>query len=129
LTLGVDSITAVFSGDIDFLSSTSAPLVLTVKADAATNLTSSNKSPVVGQQVMFTATIQPLGSGLPTPTGSVTFYDGSTPIETVSLSGLVAELTWMFTTPGQHEITAVYSGDSDYYFSTSSVLTENVIPF
>ena len=53
---------------------------------------------------------------MPAPTGTVTFYDGATAIGAASPygylgSGYATDLTSKLT-PGTHEITAVYSGDS-----------------
>jgi uncharacterized repeat protein (TIGR03803 family) len=57
--------------------------------------------------VTFTATVY---SPSYTPTGSVTFLDGTTPLGTVGLSGGVASLTTSTLAMGLHSITAVYTG-------------------
>ena len=64
------------------------------------------------------------GSGL--PTGTVSFWDGSTLLQTVTLSGGVAKLTYSFSVIGKHKITAVYNGDTDFLPGTSAVLTETI---
>jgi hypothetical protein len=64
------------------------------------------------------------GSG--TPTGTVTFMDGTVVLRTVSLSNGVAKLTISTLARGKHSIKAVYSGDSDFLTSTSSVLTQTL---
>ena len=74
----------------------------------------------------FTATVLPVGPGSGTPTGSVSFWDGSVLLQTVSLSNGVAKLSYIFTLVGIHKIKAVYNGDSDFLSSTSSVLTETI---
>jgi hypothetical protein len=73
--------------------------------------------------VTFTATVT---SGSGTPTGSVTFKDGSTTIGTGTLSGGVASMSTTTLAGGSHSITAVYSGDATFNGSTSSVLTQTV---
>jgi len=53
----------------------------------------------------------------------VTFYDGATAIGTSPLANGIASLTYAgFTTVGSHSVTAVYSGDTNYATSTSSVV-------
>ncbi len=70
----------------------------------------------------FTATVT--GSS---PTGTVQFKDNGVNLGTpVTLSGGVATLTTSALTPGNHSITAVYSGDTNNAGSTSPVLTQTV---
>ncbi len=59
-------------------------------------------------------------SGGPGPTGTVTFYDGATAIATVGLSGNTATYPASFSTATTHNLTAQYSGDGEYYSSTST---------
>jgi hypothetical protein len=69
--------------------------------------------------ITFTASVaSPSG----TPTGSITFMDGTTPLATVPLSGLTASFTTATLTIGQHTITAIYSGDAVYLPATSAPL-------
>jgi hypothetical protein len=77
--------------------------------------------PVSGQTITLNATLTPAGNG-PTPSGSVTFYDGSTVLNSanVSSSGTVTE-TGTVPTTATHSITATYNGDPNYLpVSTSS---------
>ena len=65
-----------------------------------------------------------------TPTGIMTFYDGTTEIGTATLSGYSATFTTTALTAGAHSITAVYSGDANYNGpDTSNAVTENVQDF
>lgn len=95
-------------------------------ASTTTTLTSSLNSSTYGQNVTLTATVSP-SSGTGTPTGSVTFKDGST---TLGSSPLSTSGTATFSTSslaaGQHSLTAAYSGDATFSSSTSSVLTQTV---
>jgi hypothetical protein len=130
LSVGGHSITVSYSGDSNFLSSTSAALALTVKKDSTeTTLSASSSSATVGQLVTFTATVTAATPGSRTPTGTVSFYDGSTLIGQVNLSSGVAQLTYSFATKGQHKIKAVYNGDLDFRSSTSSVLKNRIARF
>jgi len=84
-----------------------------------TTLGASTNTPNYGDSVTFTATVT--GSGGPgTPTGTVTFYNGSIVLGTSALSSGVATLAYSALPVGTHTITAVYGGDSYYYTSTSS---------
>ena len=128
--VGSHSITAIYSGDADFLASTSAPLTQTVGQDATTTALSSSANPSVsGQVVTFTATVtaNPPGSG--TPTGTVDFQDGGVSIAGCGAQALVAGIATCGVTyagVGSHSITAIYSGDPDFLPSTSATLTQTV---
>ena len=92
-----------------------------------TNLTSTTiASPLnpatSGDSVTFTATVTALSS----PTGSVQFYDGSSLLGTVTLSGSTATLTTSTLTPGDHLISAVYLGNGTLLPSASGSLTQTI---
>ncbi|MBI3640208.1 MAG: Ig-like domain repeat protein [Thaumarchaeota archaeon] len=123
-SIGTHPITASYIGDANFNPSTSTPLTQTVtKADPITTVVSSVNPSVIGQSVTFIATVtSPDG----TPTGTVTFFDGSTILGTGILSGGVAMFSTSSLSSGSHSITASYSDNSNYEPSTSSVLTQMV---
>jgi uncharacterized repeat protein (TIGR01451 family) len=84
-----------------------------------TTLQSSANPSAVGQSVTFTATVT--GSGT-TPTGTVTFMDGSTTLATVALnSSGSAAYTTSALLAGSQSITASYSGDNNYGASAASL--------
>ena len=58
------------------------------------------------------------------PTGTMTFYDGATPVGTSPLIGGSATLLLANLTVGNHNLTAEYSGDPNYEPSTSPVLVQ-----
>jgi len=106
--------------------STTAGVVITVIANlTVTSLSSSINPSALGQTVTFTATVS--GSG-GTPTGAVTFKDGSTTLGTGMLSGGTATFPTSSLAVGNHSITAVYGGDSNFATSTSTTLTQVVAP-
>jgi hypothetical protein len=128
LAVGNDSITAVYYGDTNFTSSTSASLSQNVdKASTTTTLASSLNPVPTNTLVTFTATVLPKAPGGGMPTGSVTFYDGTTVLGTIDLN-VSGQASWTtsWSTPGKHVIKAVYSGDGDFLSSTSALLTETV---
>jgi hypothetical protein len=122
---GSHSITAVYSGDNNYLESSSSTLTQTVAATATTTTLSSSGSPSpFGGQVTYTATIASAPDG-----GTVSFKDGQTVISgcgTQPITGGAATCGVSYTTAGSHSITAVYSGDSNYLESSSSALTQTV---
>ena len=89
----------------------------------STSLASSLNPSNFGQSVTFTATVS---SGSGTPTGTVTFKDGSTSLGTVALNGSQAQLLTSTLSAGSHSITATYNGSSSYATSTSATLTQSV---
>lgn len=128
-TLGVAThqITAVYSGDISFAGSTSAPITQTVnQATTSTTVDSSLSPSVFGQSVTFTATVAAQFPGAGVPTGTVTFFDGLTNLGQQALLNGVATLTTSQLGGGNHAITAVYSGDASFQTSTSPVFTQVV---
>ncbi len=129
LSVASHSITAKYSGDSSFAASTSGSLTETVnKAASSTTLGTSANPSSYGQPVTFTAAVAPAFGG--TPTGTVTFFDGSTSLGNATLSGGVATLTTASTSllAGSHSISAKYSGDSNFLASTSSTLAQIVNP-
>jgi hypothetical protein len=126
LPAGIHSLTAVYGGNANFTGSTSPVLTQTVnKAGSTTTLTSSINPSTFGQSVTFTAKVKPATSG--TPTGTVTFKDGSTTLGTGSLnSSASATFTISTLSKAVHSITAAYGGDSKFAGSTSATLTQTV---
>ena len=131
LPLGVNPITAVYSGDAttNVLGSTSTPVLdQDVEAQSTITLASSLNPSTFGAQVTFTATIT---SSSTTPaTGTVTFMNGGASIGTGTLAGNPAVATLQTTTlpVGTDPITAVYAGDSNNSAGTSNVVQQQVNP-
>jgi len=101
---------------------TTSPSGLNVTTTA---LGSSTGSSTYGDLVTFTATVTPFG-GPGTPTGTVTFSNGSIPMGTVPLSSGSASLSTSTMPVGTHSITATYNGDSYYQTSTSNAVSLTV---
>lgn len=122
LTIGSHSITASYAGDGNFNSSLSTLAQTVNKASTATTLSSSANPSTISQSVTFSATVSVVAPGAGTPTGSVTFNDGSNTLGTapVSSSG-TATFTTSTLAVNSHSITAVYSGDASFNGSTGSM--------
>jgi M6 family metalloprotease-like protein len=90
---------------------------------SSTVLSSSANPAVSGQSVTFTAAV----SGT-TPTGSVTFNDGASPLcAAVPLANGEAQCAAGALATGSHSIIAVYSGDGSNGASSSSPLIQSMI--
>ncbi len=94
------------------------------EAASTSTLESSENSSVYGDSVTFSTVV--IGPGV-TPTGSVTFYDGSTALDMETLDGSgTASFTTTALTAGNHSITAEYSGDDNYDADTSNTVIQMV---
>ena len=118
LAVGTCTIEATQSGDATYASATLVSRSFQItKANVTIALASSVPTVYFGLPVTFTAQV----SGV-SPTGTVTFYDGTTPIGSVALTGGLAALTTNSLAIGDHNITATYSGDGSNNASTSIVV-------
>ena len=131
LSAATHNITASYSGDATFLASTSASLFQIVNAATlpatTTALISSLNPSISGNSVTFTATVAGPAGNTTVPTGSVTFYDGTTSLGPGSLNGVAqAALATSALGAGTHSITAVYGGDTNFAGSTSAILSQVV---
>lgn len=97
-------------------------IVLTSVADSSTALTATPNPAEPGDEVTIKATVSP-GSA----TGTVTFKDGSTTLDTVAVIAGVASLETSALALGSHAITATYNGSAAHAPSTSSALTQNIV--
>jgi large repetitive protein len=127
LGVGNHTLVVTYAGDNNFNGSGPASLTQNVKqGTTATTLTAAPNPSTSGQLVTFTATVS-VTSGTGTPTGTVTFKDGGTTIGTSPLGlGRTATFSTPALTVGNHTITAVYSGDTNFTASVSAALTQTV---
>src|SRR6185312_14239494 len=101
-----------------------ASVALTVNpAVTTTTVTSSANPGPFGQTVTFTVGVTSSYTGAAI-TGSVNVLDGQTLLGTVQLPTLTFSTSTLST--GTHNITAVYSGSTNFASSTSTVLTETI---
>jgi uncharacterized delta-60 repeat protein len=119
------TITVSYGGDRSFSASASAAFAENVVADATVaNASSSLSSTVFGQRVTFTVVLKAKAPGSGTPTGLVTFKDGTTGLgrATLQLVGGLdrATLSTAALSVGSHTITAIYQGDGTFAGSSSS---------
>ena len=120
-------LTAVYSGDSTFATSTSAAITITVtlpQSTTTTTLSANTTTPASGASVTLTAAVTSTATG--TPSGTVTFKDGAITLGTGTLAAGSATFTTTTLSTGAHAITAVYAGDTAFLASTSSTLTVTV---
>jgi uncharacterized repeat protein (TIGR03803 family) len=123
LSGGSHNITAAYNGTANISGSTSPVLVQTVKYATSTVLASNVNPSTYGEPVTFTATVSSAG---PTPTGTVTFKNGSKSLGSASLSGGMAKITTSTLPVGTLTIAASYGGDAANEKSTSPALKQVV---
>lgn len=120
LTGILHSIKAIYSGDSNFLASSSPSLSQAVnKVGVTTGVTSIISSTVYGQIVSLTATVSGKLSLFSAPTGTVQFQvDGvrfGLPVPVLTSNGVTqASLNTSALPAGTHSITAVYNGDANF---------------
>jgi len=127
LPAGADHLTAVYSGDNGFATSTSSIFTETITAPTSTTttLTTAPNPAQAGQSVTLTATISPPPTG--SSPGTVSFYDGDTLLGAGNVSSAGVAVFSITTLPaGANTLTAVYSGNSSFATSTSSGVTQTV---
>jgi len=127
LPTGTGTITATYSGDSNHTGSSGTLSQSVNQASTTTTLTSSSNPSIVGQSVTFTATVTATAPGSGTPTSNVIFYDGDTLLGSVSLTpaGQAAYVTSTLAL-GSQSIQALYSGDTNFLGSNSTVLEQQV---
>ncbi len=121
VTAGFDEVTGLGSIDVTNL------LSGWVAGSATTTSITSNPNPSnLNVSVTFTATVTT--SGANPPTGTVTFYDGTTDLGNgTTLNGSqVSTYVTPALLPGNHSMTAVYRGDANNAPSTSPALIQTI---
>ena len=134
LKAGAHAITAVYgpAAASSFTGSPSVSLTQVVlpahTAAPTVTLAGPTHAPVAGQTISLTATVK---AGAGTPTGMVTFLDGSTILGTAPLSvngqGLdQAMISTSLATVASHSLTAIYNSDTQFAAAASAKLTQVV---
>jgi sugar lactone lactonase YvrE len=119
---GTHVITATYSGDTVYASSYGSTSFTVSLQPTTTVLTYATNLAATSATLTLTAQITPGISGQ--PTGTVSFYSGSTLVGTVAVSAQeTAVYSTTTTSYSSYTFTAVYSGDSNYATSSSGNLT------
>jgi hypothetical protein len=129
-SVGDHSLHVQYFGDKAYVPSSSANINETV-APAATTTSLAVSSPTsnFGQAVILTANVGAPNAGLPSPTGPVAFFDGSSEIGSAMLGSQgSASLTVTKLSVGVHSLNVQYLGDTNYVASSSANINETVAP-
>jgi hypothetical protein len=134
LAVGGHTITAVYGGDHNYLTSKEAMTETVVSSlppggsGGTSNLTSTTTTLLVsaqklafGQPIMLNAMVNSGPSSSGPVGGSLTFLVQGKPLASYLLSGTNGAFTVLTLPPGQYTLSATYSGDSTHAGSTSSV--------
>ncbi|MFE6497311.1 Ig-like domain repeat protein [Streptomyces sp. NPDC057747] len=111
------SVTAAFSGDATFSTSTGTTVQTVDKAPATATVTTSPDPSAAGQPVTINATVTPAGAGAGVPTGTVTFdFGDGRPSASAPLTNGMARLTHTYahTAGSPYPVAASYNGDGDF---------------
>lgn len=125
---GVYTLVAVYGGDANHPSATSNTVLETVLNGATVSLTSSVNPVFLDNPTVLTATLTSATAGI-TPTGTVRFFDGNTPIGSGTIVNGSVSVNVSFVYAGSHTLTAVYSGDTTTAPSTSPAYLQTVADF
>lgn len=123
LPAGSYTMTAVYVGDVNDATSTSPGVSETIGIIPTTTVLGTATTSGANPQVVLVAAVIDNSTG-PEPTGTVTFYNGTTSLgmATLSASG-VATLTPNLAAGTNYSIDAVYSGDTEHSASTSQTVS------
>ncbi len=128
LGLGTHSFLAAYSGDANDAAATSTVYTETIKQQPALALAVSTSPAVVNSNVTLTlVATDTAGSG--TPTGTITFFDGSAVLASMPLNNAgEAQLSIPNFAIGTHNLSAQYGGDAGNVKATSNTVAEQITP-
>jgi hypothetical protein len=130
LTLGTHQVSAVYNGDANYAPEASANTLTEQVLAPATVLLAAPTTPVpAGQSIQLTATVSgqgTTGGQTISPTGTVTFSEGTASLGTVNLGGGQASLTVLPPLPGVHDFSVTYNTDGFFQTTSSAVAAVTV---
>jgi len=128
---GARSITAVYEGDANSLTSTSPSVNETVQPVAtATTIAASVNPGIAGATLQLTATVTQTGTtgNGGAFSGTATFMDGTAVLGTATVSAAgIATLNTTALSVGPHSISASYGGNANYVVSASTSIAETIL--
>jgi hypothetical protein len=130
LSPGAHILSAIYTGDSYYASSTATAVTVTVpKIPTTMTITPATTAPTGGSSLSVSTTITPTTIGTTLPTGTVTFtLDGASAATSAVVPGSPSTATAVLASisPGTHVLQATYSGDSYYATSTTQAITISV---
>ena len=128
LTGGQTTITANYAGDANYTASATATASLFVSPDlTGVVLTLSRTSIVQGSSVTLNVKVKDRDNASIVPTGSVTFFDGTTAINTVMLSSGLGSMNYTPQTAGSHTLSATFTSSNPATFTSGTSTTTPVL--
>jgi hypothetical protein len=127
--LGLDAISAILTGSDEHFQNIQKqpPTIPGINTTSTALASSANGAAALNTPVIFTATVSPNKDPRYTASGTVTFLEGTTVLDTEQLGGNGTAASKPLTLPvGDHAITVAYSGDANFAASTSPPLTQTV---
>ena len=120
------SLFAVYAGDLTYLNSASAatPLTVSTAIPTSTTLLTTAGSYALGASLPLSASVT---SSNGTPSGTVTFLDGSTSLGIATLNAGVANLPISTLALGTHTLSASYAVNGVYAASTSASVVITIV--
>lgn len=126
LLAGPNTITVSYSGDVDHTAATGTVTFTIAKATTTLGLTTSPNPSAAGASVTLSTHFTiPFGG---TPTGTITFFDGTSSLGSVTPDQIDSSIVVSNLSTGSHSITAQYSGDANFTGSTSTATVQVVNP-
>lgn len=114
---GIHTLNALYNGDNSFLSGNGSTTQQITPFTPTATLSSSPNPSNFGQTVIITVSVPGCTSGSnigTTPTGTVSFFDGSLPLGSAPLVNGSASIQTSTLAVGTHPLDAQYGGDSNY---------------
>jgi hypothetical protein len=130
LDTGTHAIRAEYLGNYNFTGQSASLSQVVGLVPSTTGLTSAPNPSVYGTTVTLTSLVSADPASAGTPTGSVTFLDGSTVLGTATLTQVHGHAQASLEVPGlgggSHPIQARYNGNGSFAASTSTTVTQVV---
>jgi hypothetical protein len=128
LSVGNHALVAVYNPPAAFAAATSSAVSVTVQPETTSvTLSPSALRVVAGRPVTLTAAVTAGNALAGPPTGSITFFDGTSALATVALDATGRASTSPTLSAGPHALTAEYTPGSSFTGSASSAATVNVV--
>ena len=118
-------ITASYAGDVAFSATTNTLSQIVNLGSVSLALASSVNPTAVNQSTTFLATISVVQPAAGTPTGTISFLNGTTTLSTVAIGNGQASFAISTLPAGSDTITATYNGDT-HFATGSQTLTQTV---
>lgn len=128
LTVGTHVITASYAGTNDYMASTSASVSQVVQKMPTSTSLGASSSGGANSPATLVATVTGITSLTPIPTGTVTFFNGTTNLGTAPLNANgIATLSPQLAATS-NTFTATYSGDAVHSPSSSVAVAITIVP-